>query len=60
MKCRLIKLIGNIRGATAIEYGLILGLIAVVMIAGLSMVGNSNNGGWGNVATNISNSLPSS
>lgn len=58
MKRRLIKLIGNIRGATAIEYGLIVGLIAMAMIGAVSLVGSSNGGGWGNVSNNVGNSLP--
>ena len=41
-------------GATAIEYGLIAALVAVVLIAGLSSLGTSINGVMTNVAGNIS------
>lgn len=40
-------------GATAIEYGLIVALIAVVMIAGLSLVGNGLNTVFGAVSNNL-------
>ncbi len=49
------NLIQNVRGATAIEYGLIVALIVIAMIAGLSGLGSANSGGWGafsNAATN--------
>lgn len=59
MNRRLIKLIRNIRGATAIEYGLILALIAVAMIAGVSALGGTNGGAWGNMSGKVANSLPS-
>ncbi len=41
-------------GATAIEYGLIAALVAVVLIAGLSSLGTSINGVMSNVAGSIS------
>ncbi len=41
-------------GATAIEYGLIAALVAVVLIAGLSTLGTSINGVMTNVAGSIS------
>ena len=41
------------KGATAIEYGLIAALIAVVTIAGLSLVGTNLNATFGNIATKI-------
>jgi len=34
------------RGATAIEYGLIAALVAVVMLAGLKTLGSGNSGSW--------------
>jgi pilus assembly protein Flp/PilA len=40
-------------GATAIEYGLIAALIAVVIIAGLSAVGSSLNTTFTNIATSV-------
>ena len=41
-------------GATAIEYGLIAALIAVVIIVGLTSVGTSTNGAFTGVADNVS------
>lgn len=42
------------RGATAVEYGLLVGLIAVVIIAAVVIVGTKLNG----LFTSIGNSLP--
>jgi pilus assembly protein Flp/PilA len=41
-------------GATAIEYGLIAGLIAVVIIATITTVGTSLSGKFNAVANNLS------
>jgi len=41
------------KGATAIEYGLIAALIAVVTIAGLSVLGTTLNGTYNNIATKV-------
>ena len=40
-------------GATAIEYGLIAALIAVVTIAGLTQVGTSLNSKYNTIATKV-------
>ena len=40
-------------GATAIEYGLIVALIAVVIITAVTAVGNSLSGQFNNVNTNL-------
>lgn len=37
------------RGATAIEYGLILALIFLAMLAGFQSLGNESDGLWGKV-----------
>ncbi|MEO6225851.1 MAG: Flp family type IVb pilin [Sphingomicrobium sp.] len=42
------------RGATAIEYGLICGLIVVVMIAGLKTLASGSGSMWGRILTNVS------
>ena len=42
------------RGATAVEYGLLVGLIAVVIIAAVVILGNKLNA----LFTSIGNSLP--
>jgi pilus assembly protein Flp/PilA len=41
------------RGATAIEYALIAGLIALAIIPAMSALGLSNNGMWNRVAANV-------
>jgi pilus assembly protein Flp/PilA len=41
------------RGATAVEYGLILALICLAMITALSNVANKTIGMWNNVATEV-------
>ncbi len=40
-------------GATAIEYGLIAALIAVVIIAGATFIGNKLNSTFSKVASNL-------
>ena len=47
------KFIANEDGATAIEYGLIAALIAVVIITGLTAVGTSLNTQLNSIATNL-------
>ena len=42
------------RGATAIEYGLILALVVIAMIVGLSVLANSTTGMWNTVDTKVS------
>jgi pilus assembly protein Flp/PilA len=41
-------------GATAIEYGLIAALIAVVIIGAVTAVGSNLNGTFNNIANNVS------
>ena len=41
------------RGATAIEYGLIAGLIAMGLIGGLSLLGGGTNGMWGRIGNEV-------
>jgi pilus assembly protein Flp/PilA len=60
MHSRLIKLVRNKRGATAIEYGLIVALIVIVVVAGISTLGGSNGGTWGNMTNKVSNAMPTS
>ena len=47
------KFIGNQDGATAIEYGLIAALIAVVIIGALTTVGSNLNTDFPSVATSL-------
>jgi pilus assembly protein Flp/PilA len=58
MKRRLIKLIGNMRGATAIEYGLIIALIVIAIVISIQTVGGGSSNIWGNMTNKVSNSLP--
>jgi pilus assembly protein Flp/PilA len=58
MISRLIKLVRNKRGATAIEYGLIVALIVIVVVVGISALGGSASGIWGNMTTKVSNAMP--
>jgi pilus assembly protein Flp/PilA len=55
----LIKLIRRMvrdqSGPTAIEYGLIAALIAVVTIAGLTTLGTTLNSKYNTIATDVSN-----
>jgi len=45
-------------GATAIEYGLIAALVAVVIITGLTALGTSLNTKFNSVATEVNNATP--
>jgi pilus assembly protein Flp/PilA len=48
------RFLKNESGATAIEYGLIAALIAVVIITGVSAIGTNLGTKFNNIATNIS------
>ena len=50
---KLLKLIKNEKGATAIEYGLIAALIAVAIITAVSSVGTELSGTFGKVSTKL-------
>jgi len=54
-KC--LRLLGNERGATAIEYGLIASLIVIAMLGGLSQLGGGVNGKWGVLANKITEAM---
>lgn len=43
------------RGATAVEYGLILALIFLAMVVGVVAVGNSTKALWTNVSNQVRN-----
>ena len=45
------RLLTDKKGATAIEYGLIAGLIAVALVSGISSLGGGSNGMWTNIAS---------
>lgn len=52
------KLIGDRKGATAIEYGLIAALIAVAAITAMQGLGTSLKGTFNNVSTAMKGSNP--
>ena len=52
---RLNQLKENENGATAIEYGLIAALIAVVVIAGVTLIGTDIGNTFNSVANSLSN-----
>ncbi|MDI1297022.1 MAG: Flp family type IVb pilin [bacterium] len=41
------------RGATAVEYGLIIAMIVLAMLAALNNVANKTTGMWNNVANEV-------
>lgn len=47
------KLMRSARGATAIEYGLIVALIVVAMMAALFFLADTTIGMWNDVAQNV-------
>jgi pilus assembly protein Flp/PilA len=47
------RLIADRRGATAIEYGLIVALIAIAMSSALSLLGGGNGGMWTKIASQV-------
>ena len=51
------KLCADRRGATAIEYGLIIALIALAMMGGLSKLGGGSNGMWGNLQSDVEDNM---
>jgi pilus assembly protein Flp/PilA len=53
---KLMNLIKGEEGVTAIEYGLIAALIAVVIIAAVTAVGTNLNGTFTTVSTNLAGS----
>jgi pilus assembly protein Flp/PilA len=48
------RLIADRRGATAIEYGLIVALIGIAMSSALSLLGGGNGGMWTKIAGQVS------
>jgi len=50
---RFAKLLRDIKGATAIEYGLIVALIVIAMIAGLQLFAGTTISMWNSVQQNV-------
>jgi len=59
MKNKILQFVTELRadkkGATAIEYGLIAALIAVVIIAGITLIGTDVGNTFNSVANSLSN-----
>jgi pilus assembly protein Flp/PilA len=53
----LCRLRSDKRGATVIEYGLIVSLIVVAIMGALSTLGGGANGMWGKLDREVSNSM---
>jgi pilus assembly protein Flp/PilA len=45
----------NTKGATAVEYGLIVALVCLGMLAGLQALGTATSGMWNNISTKVIN-----
>ncbi|NLN66614.1 MAG: Flp family type IVb pilin [Alcaligenaceae bacterium] len=58
MKDQLVKFWKDEEGATAIEYALIAGLIAVAIIGALSLLGNSIEDLFGRIGNELDNAVP--
>lgn len=52
------KLRQDARGATAVEYGLIVSLVVVAIASGITSVGGATGGMWGNIANKVSAAMP--
>lgn len=52
------RLVREDKGATAVEYGLIVGLIAIAIIAAVIALGGTLNGLFENVNDEIADNLP--
>lgn len=46
-------LIGDRKAATAVEYGLILALVVMALMAGLQALSGSTSSLWGNISTKV-------
>ncbi len=51
------KLLWDNRGATAIEYGLIVALIVITIIVAVQSVANETNGLWAVVTDHVTDSM---
>jgi pilus assembly protein Flp/PilA len=51
---RITPVLRNPRGATAVEYGLIVAFIVIVMVVALKQVANANTDMWRNVSEKVS------
>ena len=54
---RFVRFIKNKRGATAIEYGLIVALIAITAVGGMNFLAGRTTGMWNHVSTTLDNAI---
>lgn len=54
MKNWLGRIVRDERGATAIEYGLIVSLIVIAMVGALNTLADTTTGMWNDVSNNVS------
>ena len=47
------KLVRDARGATAVEYGFIIGLIVIAIVSGVSSLGGTTMSMWSNMAGRV-------
>ena len=52
---QLSRLVSDNRGATAVEYGLILALIFLAIVGSIQAVANSTTGMWNDVSAKVAN-----
>jgi pilus assembly protein Flp/PilA len=60
MYCILVQILKEDAGSSAAEYGLVTGLIAIVVITGILFAGNSVGGFINYIGNQVSSALPSS
>ena len=53
---RFLNIINDERGATAVEYGIILAFVFMAMVVGVTSVGSANSGIWNNIAQQVTGS----
>lgn len=54
---RITKVLHDTRGATAVEYGLILGMVVLAVFIALRGVATETTGMWNNVSTKSANAI---
>lgn len=54
---RLWSLYADTRGATTVEYGLILAMIVTLMLAGASLLGGASGSVWSGLYIKVSNAM---
>jgi pilus assembly protein Flp/PilA len=58
MFAKIQSFVGDDSGASALEYGLVVGLIALVIVAGLSLAGNTLSVLFNYIGSEVSNITP--